>query len=416
LADLHARLRTETAGLHDRLEALPFFRTLGAGQLPKPAIVSLLRCLAIIHAVLERELSQVSHRQVAALANSARPKVPLLLADLEAAGAEGVPSVTAALREALDLGGEILADAGDPPSLAGALYVLEGSQRGGLALKGAYVRCLGLPADGLSYFGCYGGGTAAHWTSFGKILDALGFDEEQERQAIAAAIRCFARLGKICAALYPYADADLRHHVTAVNFEAGDHAMPQDPREIAMALRAARAAWTKYPYLARRFGDRGKRFTDSDSCWLVALARMPAATAMRNLAWLRTVLASRGIPTAILEGHLHAIAREFAGQADKRAGFDGFLASLDAERQALGGAETISRVVDRFDRRFRGCAGRTVESASQLIASAWMDERAGIAGALAAVRDWFTDGERFSDDWIATVHALVAALDRTGGV
>jgi len=83
--------------------------------------------------------------------------------------------------------------------------------------------------------------------------------------------------------------------------------------------------------------------------------------------------------------------------------------------QALGGAEIVSREVDRFDRRLRGCPGRTVDSASHLIALAWMDERAGIVGALAAVRDWFTDGERFSDNWIANVHALVHALDRAGG-
>ena len=419
MADLRARLRTETAGLHDRLEALPFFRALRAGELPKPALVSFLRGLAILHAVLERELSQVPHPRIAELGRCAEPKTPRLVADLAAAAGD-VPSVTAAIRAALDYGGEILADAADPLTLAGVLYVLEGSQRGGVALKQAYARCLGLRADQLSYFGCYGGGTAAHWRSFVKILNALGLDAQQDRKVIDAAIRCFERLEKIGAALYPYSDSGLRHHVTAINFEAGDHAMPQDPREIALALRAGRAAWQKYPYLACRFGDRGRRFTDSDSCWLVALARMPVATATRNLAWLRTVLSSRGIPTVILEGHLDAIsqalASEFAEAAEMRAHFDEFLSALDAERRALGGGEIVSRLVERFDRRFRACASRQLDSAARLIASAWMDERAGIAGALAAVRDWFTDGERFSDDWIATVHALVAALDRLGSV
>ena len=67
-----------------------------------------------------------------------------------------------------------------------------------------------------------------------------------------------------------------KYHVAAINFEAGDHAMPQNPLEIDLALRAAKVAWEKYPYLAHRYGERGRRFTDSDSCWLVTLTRAPS--------------------------------------------------------------------------------------------------------------------------------------------
>jgi hypothetical protein len=217
--------------------------------------------------------------------------------------------------------------------------------------------------------------------------------------------------------LYPHAPGDLKHHVTEVNCEAGDHAMPQDPREIALALRAGGTAWKNYPYLQHRFGDRGRRFTNSDGCWLVALARLPVEAATRNLEWLRGVLASRGIPAVIFEGHLHAIsqcfAAEFAGQAELQQGYQRFLAKLEAEREAVGGgAAQLSQLVAAFDRRFRGCAGFRVASAAQLIAAAWIDERSGIAGALAAVVDWFTDPERFSHDWIANVRLLVSGLNR----
>ena len=34
-----------------------------------------------------------------------------------------------------------------------------------------------------------------------------------------------------------------KYHVAAINFEAGDHAMPQNPLEIDLALRAAKVAW-----------------------------------------------------------------------------------------------------------------------------------------------------------------------------
>ena len=68
-----------------------------------------------------------------------------------------------------------------------------------------------------------------------------------------------------------------KYHIAAINFEAGDHAMPQNPLEIDLALRAAKVAWERYPYLEHRYGERGRRFTDSDSCWLVTLTRAPRA-------------------------------------------------------------------------------------------------------------------------------------------
>lgn len=416
MADLHELLKTETAGLHDRLEQLPYFQALQAGQLCKPAIVSFMRSLAIIHAVLERELSQVADSELTGLGKLASPKVKLLLADLETIDADSVPSVTAAIRVALDYGAAMLTDADAPWSLAGVLYVLEGSQQGGLVLQHSYLRCLQTGHGKLSYFGCYGRRTAAHWAGFGAALDGLTLNNEQVSQVVASAIRCFQQLEKICTALYPHTSSDLKHHVTAINFEAGDHAMPQDPCEIALALRAARTAWQLYPYLEHRFAGRGQRFTNSDGCWLVALARLPVEAATRNLEWLRGVLASRGIPTVILEAHLHAILQaltsEFADQREMQERYQRFLAKLEAEREALdGGAARLAKLVAAFDRRFRGCVGFRVASAAQLIASAWIDEQSGIAGALAAVVDWFTDGQRFSQDWIADVRLLVADLN-----
>lgn len=418
MAELHQLLKVETAALHQRLDGSPFFEALQAGLLPKLAIVSFLRCLAIIHAVLERELASVSNPGVAALGRHVRPKLALLAADLETLETESLPSIGAAIDRALDFAAAILAGADDPLSLVGILYLLEGSQNGGVALKRVYARCLDVGVEQLSYIGCYGRETAARWKGFTTLLNALALDDEEAIQVKNFAVHGFERIEALLAALYPYAENDLRYRVAAINCEAGDHAMPQDPREIDLALRVGRAAWQKYPYLERRFGERGKRFTSSDSCWLVALTRMPVEIATKNLEWLRTVLASRGIPTIVLETHLRVIAQAFADsfpeQIDKRERFDRFLSNLDAERRALGGASAALSLIEPFERRFRACAGSTVESAAQLIASAWIDERSGIAGALAAVRDWFADAERFSSDWIATVDALVTALDHAG--
>jgi hypothetical protein len=210
-----------------------------------------------------------------------------------------------------------------------------------------------------------------------------------------------------------------KYHVAAINFEAGDHAMPQTPLEIDLALRAAKVAWEKYSYLEHRYGERGRRFTDSDSCWLFTLTRAPREIAVtKALEWLRTVLASRGIPTVILESHLTAVLlaidQEFPNQP-KKIQFDHFLADRKAERRRLVGAESGSHLVEVFDQRFRACTGFNIELAAELIASAWVDEHSGISGSLPALCNWFTDGERFSTDWIANVHELLVELDRVHG-
>jgi heme oxygenase len=387
---------------------------LHAGELPKVAGVNFLRSLSIIYAVLESSLARVPHPQTNRLRVLATPKLPLLMADLELFDAARIPSVKPAIQRAVGFGAEILADDDNPLSPLGALYVLEGSQNGGISLRRALARCLGVPERRLSFMGCYGKETAAHWRRFSEAMDSLPISVQQANHVARCALHCFEKLESICAALYPYSDEDLGHHVAAVNFEAGDHAMPQKPLEMDLALRAAKTAWEKYPYLELRFGERGKRFTDSDGCWLVALAHMPVETATQNLTWLRTFLASRGIPTVILEAHIRAILDalegEFPDRIDMRIRYAPFQLGLDAERQARGDTEQISRLVDRFDRRLRRCSGFTVESAARLIASAWEDECSGIAGSLRAVQEWFVDPTRFPNDWTADVNELVAGL------
>src|SRR5215813_5344472 len=315
LSDLHGLLKSENTSLHEQFERLAFFSALHTGSLPKVAVVSFLRSLAIIHAVLEKCLSLVSQREISELYKLTRPKVPLLVADLAALDADGLASVVPAIRGALDYADEILTGAKEPLNLIGPLYVLEGSQNGILALKPEYARCLNIPAEQLSYFGCYGSDTEMRWEAFVSRLAALPLEGEQPALVSASAVRCFERIGGICAALYPHAAADLKHHVAVINFEAGEHAMPQNPLDIDLALRAAKVAWEEYPYLKHRYGERGRRFTYSDGCWLVALARAPRQVAVtKSLEWLRTLLAGRGIPTVILESHLQAILRAIGAE------------------------------------------------------------------------------------------------------
>ena len=89
--------------------------------------------------------------------------------------------------------------------------------------------------------------------------------------------------------------------------------MPEDSREIKAALTAGARAWAEYPYLEKRFGERGHRFTNSDSCWLATLHESTQDEADRQVHWLAGILANRGIPTVILISHLSFYLKNWPG-------------------------------------------------------------------------------------------------------
>jgi hypothetical protein len=206
--------------------------------------------------------------------------------------------------------------------------------------------------------------------------------------------------------------------LATINAEAGNHAFPQDTREVGLALRAGQSVWQQFPYLGKRFGERGQRFTHSDSGWLVTLCHLEQAAATRSLDWLRGVLSSRGIPTVILEAHLLAIMqelmREFPGRPDMPMRYAPFLAAREAERLALWPAGGRAPLLGRFEAQLETSPGVRVPSAAWLLASAWVDEHAGVEGALANPLAWMQDPARFGAEWIATINAWVASLGPPG--
>jgi heme oxygenase len=403
-------LTTETAASHQRMHGLPFFGALQDGTLPKVPIVSFLRCLAIVHAVFERQLARIPNREVRTLTS---PKLQLLIADMVTLESQTLPSVAPAIRHAICFGGEILSQGEDPLWLAGLLYVLEGSQNGALALRHAYARSLNILPEELSYFGCYGAATKEKRTSFIDRLESIVETQQEVNMVVSSAVHCFQLFEGICAELYPFSESDLAHHATSINAEAGDHMVPQDPIEIDLALRAGKAAWDRFPYLDIRFGERGRRFISSDSCWLLALTRLPVESVTKSLTWLRSVLAPRGIPALLLEQHLRQISEalilEFKSEGVERSRrYEPFLALLKAEQRSLD--QELNGFIELSDRKLEACDGLTVRSAAYLIVSAWLDERAGIVGALSATNLWFADPSRFSPDWISNVSELTSTL------
>ena len=154
--------------------------------------------------------------------------------------------------------------------------------------------------------------------------------------------------------------------------------MPQHPLEIEVALRAGKQAFHRFSYLKKRYGERGERFTASDSCWLMTLIPLEIEVIQKSIAWLRTLLARRGLPSLVLESHMEDIIQIFEEMIpERKSSLENF------KRVALELKTELDRAVGResFDQREEWA----------LLASARADEMAGICGALEAVQCWFAD-------------------------
>jgi hypothetical protein len=89
-----------------------------------------------------------------------------------------------------------------------------------------------------------------------------------------------------------------------INPDAGTHAISNDPAERAAAEAATRQSWREFPYYPRRYGERGWRFSLSDSGWLSTLSDASDSEAFEQTRWLARLLVSRGMPQYLLERHL----------------------------------------------------------------------------------------------------------------
>ncbi len=197
----------------------------------------------------------------------------------------------------------------------------------------------------------------------------------------------------------------------AMNPDAGAHALPTDPRELAAALAAGERSWRRFPYLAARYGERGRQFTSSDSAWVVTLCDYDQTTVDRNVLWLADLIAYRGLPRWILEVHLEYLVEELVQAAPEHAArYDRLrraaerLASL--RRQRLPD-EVAERLAAAFDASVAGEGESGLGEVGRLLVAAVADEADGVVHAGARLEEWLTDPARFSPRWQAAVRATL---------
>ena len=406
-----ARLREATRPIHAQLEKLSYFQALFRGELAVESYVGHLRALAVLHGTLEQSLSNPREGRVKAVWSENLRRLPKLQADLEFFAPRDVLDIGPAHVAARGLANHVLRRAAEQPlSVLGYLYVLEGSIGGAQVLAPRFRAALGLAGlQGMAYFSWDPPVAAARWQAFGERMNALPFDEAEAQALVEAALEAFAGLQQLFAALHPVNVAQLTREVASLNPEAGDHPIPTDPGELDAALRAGQRCWQEFPYFAWRYGERGWRYTRSDGAWLVTLAAEDQGVVDAQTIWLAGILASRGMPSVLLQRHLELLFEELRGRLPERPGvcYRTLLNAADrlAERRRAAIADAdLEAVANRFEHVAGPDWRARLPRTGLLLGCAVADRAQGVAQAVTSLEGWMTDPQRFPPPWIAAVH------------
>lgn len=411
---LMEHLKMATAGPHAQLEATPFFVALLAGQLPLESYVGQLRALAMAHSILEPALANCDDVAVASVWREDLRKLPLLQSDLNFFEARWVADIKEAVEHSLQLGEAIrLKSAEESLALLGYLYVLEGSTLGSSVVRSKIAKSFLLRTDGgLAYVSSYGPAVHAHWEEFRQRMNAFSPTQEQREIIVAAAADLFSRLTMIFQALYPFSQESKVFLATSINPEAGRHAVPADPREIKATIQAADLCWARFPYLEFRYGERGRRFANSDGAWLATLCHFDPARIIQQVRWLGRVLSTRGIPTLMLEAKLEmTFTALVAAVPENRSLYEKYLPAAADLREARRGVINDARfqhLAADFNQAVGPEWSERYRNAGELLIAAVADEQNGAIGTLANVRTWMTDPARFPAEWIESVEKILA--------
>jgi heme oxygenase len=408
-----ARLKEETKDCHSRIEALPYFKALIKHKLPLECYVNQLRALAVIHGVLESEIGSTEEDRVAAIWDDGLKKLPLLEKDLKFFESRVVLDVSTSIETALAITENIrLRRIENPATLLGYLYVFEGSTLGNRMHKPDIVATYQLGTlDGCRYYSSYRDQVPHHWNRFSEKMNRTLIDSSFHEPIVESACEAFSGLEALYRALYPIDQKAKTYHATRINPEAGNHPIPDDEREIQAALKASSLSWSRFPYYEQRYGDRGKRFSDSDTCWLVTLKRLDPESIQKQIEWLGRVLSTRGMPMIMLEHTLKFLHEELIKAVPvQRTAYDRLSNAADMLRKRrikMMPEKEFEALSCAFDQAVGSKLANKYTNTAKLLVSSVIDEKSGITGAVGALQGWLTDSERFPENWIETVNNTI---------
>lgn len=409
------RLREATRDAHKAMEALPFAVRLREGALDRAAYVNYLQAMRLAHAQLEDSATTTRHTAVARVWRDDMRKAQLLARDLHALGAPPEPTtLNGAVAQGLILTQAIrLCVAEEPTALLGYLYVFEGSTLGGAVIRRAIAKNKELGEGAAAYLDSYGATRASRWKSFGEDLKAATPNAATHAGIVDAAQACFAQLSQLFQGLEDDAVGRVpQFPVFRINPNAGHHPITQDPVEIDASLRAGEETLRDFPYLRARYGDRGLRFTRSDSAWVISLLSTPQENVNQQIRWLGQVLAARGMPRWLLERHLdallQALRRAPTAGAPRYQKLAGARDMLRAERISYLTDAELEELARAFELAVRSAGPGPSTGLGGLIGAAVADEANGVSNAVTSLTTWLTDPERFAPAWRRAVRSTLA--------
>ena len=406
------QLRTATWHRHEALEKLAFVKALQDGTLPLQSYIGQLRGFAVIFSTIEQTLARSDAPVIRGVRTHMKSRFAMLCADLAVFAPQQVPDILPAVRHALDIAGKIRSDAAVAESkLLGYLYVLEGTTKGNQVHLPDIVKCFNIIDDqGVSFYIGYGADTDAHWESFRHIMNSAGAEVLQD--AIQGATEMFDALELFHKALYPIAAKDQGFAAISLNPEAGDHPVPQDPEILQAAVRAGRRCWDEFSYYELRYGERGRRFTDSDAAWLAALAGQPAAVVTDQVLWLGRVLSARGMPFLLMERQLELLVEELEalGKGITTSGLTATLNGLKQQRCRLVSQERFDEICRAVEKIIPPLRLREFPDLPVLLAAAQLDLLAGIPECMTSFTAWFKDAALITEDDFAKMRQLITDM------
>jgi heme oxygenase len=403
-------LRSVTWHRHEAFERLPFVTALVNGTLPLQSYLGQLRGLAVMISAVSYSISKTSPIVTAHIQPLVKARFELLCADLAFFSPRLVPDIRAAVLLSLEIARKICTVSySSSGKLLGYIYVLQGTTKGNQVHLPDIIRCFDLTDEqGASFYRGFGDGTHSSWEEFSSVMNSIAGEAALD-EAVQGAVEMYDALEQFHNLLYPLPEGAPVFTATALNPEAGDHPVPQNPGILQAALRAGRRCRDEFSYYELRYGERGRRFIDSDAAWLAALTELPEAVVACQVVWLARLLSARGMPFLLMERQLELLVEELGSLGNNIP-----VAALQAVQCDLY-SQRCSRIP-------QSCFDETCRTVSELISSprnvdfpdlplvlvaAFADRLAGIPECLASLTTWLMGQAILTDEEMEMIQNIL---------
>jgi hypothetical protein len=414
-ASLLSLLQKEVMDLNERSLQIPYVSDLQKKNIPIESSVGHLRSLAIIYGTLENQLSKLDEPEINSMLRDYQPKLPIILSNLEALNAHAVKDIIPCINHALHVADKILLyTVKSPYKLLGFLYVLNGSISSELTFNQQLSAKLEtLVKEGNNHEFVFNQKYKPLWDE----SDAEMLQNLHSEEIVAAANELSELLISIYESLYPIDEKLLGNHITALNPEAGNFPIPTNPMEIEAAIEAGMICWNEFSFYEKRYGERGKRFTISDSVWLVTLHELPFELALNQVLWLAKYLANRGMPVITMEYHLKYLYQELAKRIPENEPNYKTLLDVSEQLKKQRTDKISDSVFEKSNALFHDCYKQfnaedaMLQNTGLLIASSIADSKNGMNESMVNFKTWLTDPELFSSNWIQAIEKTYSVVE-----